>query len=372
MARKTSPAETLSPRALNRALLARQMLIERAAMPVLAAIEHLVGLQAQVPTDPYLALWSRIANFDPHELSALIEKRKAVRLAAQRGTLHLLSARDALPMRRLVQPVLTRMGASQDFGRKTRGVDIETLVAAGRALVAKEPKTMAELRPLLAEKFPEYDGASLAQRFHYHAPLVQVPPRGLWGQGGAPRITTGEQWLKARGKAAASPEKIVLRYLAAFGPASVMDAQAWSGLTKLAPVFEKLRKKIVVFRDDKGRELFDLPDAPRPDEDTPAPPRFLPVYENAVLGFANRDRIINAKPKKPPPDNAWVKTFLLDGFVAGFWKISEEKDAAMLLLEPFGRITKKDQAALTAEGMRLLDFAAPEVKRKKVRVGPAR
>jgi hypothetical protein len=372
MAKKSSAAETLSPLALNRALLARQMLLERTAVSPAIAIEHLVGLQAQVPSDPFFALWSRLADFDPEELSELIASRKAVRMAAQRGTLHLLSASDALPMRRLVQPVLTRMVATQAFGKQTRGINLAKLRAAGAKLLKKSPMTLAELRPALAEAFPGYDPAALAWVFHYHTPLVQVPPRGLWRQGGAPRVTTGEQWLKQRGAATASPAKIVLRYLAAFGPASVMDAQAWSGLTKLAPVFEKLRPKLVTFRDGEGRELFDLPEASRPDPDTPAPPRFLPVYDNVVLGFANRARIVDAKPNKPPPDNAWVKTFLLDGFVAGFWKIAEDGKTATLLLEPFGKPAKKQLAALKEEGARLLDFAAPQATRKNIRTGPAR
>ena len=278
-------------------------------MPPADAIEHLVGLQAQVPTDPYFALWSRLAGFDAQALSDLIADRKAVRMAAMRGTLHLMTARDALPLRALVQPVLARMVGSTHFARKTRGIELDALIAAGRDAVKRKPMTLAELRPVLAAAFPGYDATALSWMFHYHAPLVQVPPRGLWGRSGAPRVTTADTWL-GRKNARPSPDKIVLRYLAAFGPASVMDAQAWSGLTRLGAVFEALRQRLVTFRDETGRELFDLPDAPRPDEASPAPPRFLPVYDNVTLGFANRDRIVRGGPKVPVPQSVNVRTFL--------------------------------------------------------------
>ena len=179
-------------------------------------------------------------------------------------------------------------------------------------------------------------------------------------------MTTAESWL---GKPLAKPsaEKLVLRYLAAYGPASVMDAQSWSGLTKLGAVFEMLRPKLLSFRDEAGRELFDLPEAPRPDPDTPAPPRFLPMYDNAILGFANRDRILRGGPKTRPLQTAWVKTYLLDGFVSGFWKITEGKTLAILEIQPLRPPTKKDKAALTAEGKRLLTFAVGAGGKREVR-----
>lgn len=359
--------QTLSPRALNRALLARQMLLERAAVSPAEAVDHLVGMQAQVPTDPYFALWSRLENFDPLVLSALITRRKAVRIAAMRGTLHLLTARDALMLRPWVQPVLSRTLVATSFGKDTKGVDMDALVATGRAAVEETPLTLAELRPMLAAAFPGFNATSLSHAFHYSAPLVQVPPRGLWGEGGLPRVTTAERWLK-KPLAKPAPEKTVLRYLAAFGPASVMDAQAWSGLTKLGPAFEALRPKLATFRDETGRELFDLPAAPRPDADTPAPPRFLPVYDNVTLGFANRDRILKGAPPRAVPQSVNVRAFLIDGFVAGFWKIDERKDHASLTLEPFRKLAKPDERALVAEGRQLLAFAAPDGK-AEVRFG---
>jgi hypothetical protein len=195
-----------------------------------------------------------------------------------------------------------------------------------------------------------------------------VPPRGLWGEGGLPRVTTMETWLK-KAQATPAPEKIALRYLAAFGPASSADMQAWSGVTKLGAVFQALRPKLATFRDETGRELFDLPDAPRPDAGTAAPPRFLPVYDNVTLGFANRDRILAGVPPRAVPQSVNVRSFLIDGFVAGFWKIEEAKGRAMLTLEPFGALAKKDQRALVAEGRKLLAFAMPEATKAEVKFG---
>jgi hypothetical protein len=369
--KQISSQQVLSPRALNRALLARQMLLDRATMPALDAIRHLVGMQAQIPTDPYFGLWSRLADFKPEALSDLIASRKAARLAVMRSTLHLVAAEDALPLRRFVQPVLTRLVAGTPFGKATKGIDVAALVEAGRKAAEAKPLTLAELRPRLAHVFPDYPADALAWLLHYSTPLVQVPPRGLWGASGAPRVTTAEKWL-GRKAAKLTAEMLVLRYLAAFGPATVMDMQAWCGVTKLAAAFETLRPKLVTFRDEKGRELFDLPEAPRPDADMEAPPRFLPVYDNVTLGFANRDRIVRDRPQVPVPQSVVVRSFLLDGFVAGFWNIVEREGTTTLMIEPFGKPSKRVLAPLIAEGHRLLQFAAPQADGREVRIGSAR
>ncbi len=286
----------LSQRALNRALLARQMLLERTAVPVADAVSRLGGMQAQSPQAPYVGLWSRLDPFRPEELSDLITSRKAVRMAVMRGTVHLVTASDARAFRPVVQPVLDRTLVATSFGKDVRGVDREALIATGRAAIEKEPLTLAALRPILAAAFPDFDARSLSHAFHHSAPLVQVPPRGLWRQGGLPKVTTAEALLGAPLAKRPKAEALVLRYLAAFGPASIIDAQAWSGVTKLRPVFERLRPKLITFRDEWGRELFDLPDAPRPDADVPAPVRFLPEFENLTLGHANRGRVVVAGP----------------------------------------------------------------------------
>ena len=238
-------------------------------------------------------------------------------------------------------------------------MDRDELIALGRGAIEEKPRTLAELRALFAARWPGHDPVALSYAFHYATPLVQVPPRGLWGQGGAPRVTTAEHWLGEPLARSTAPDAMILRYLTAFGPASVADAQAWSGLTRLAESFERLRPKLVTFRDESGRELFDLPNAPRPDPETPAPVRFLPEYDNVTLGHADRSRIIQGGLKIPPPENLTARGFLVDGIVAGFWKIENEKGRATLVIEPFARLARKDAAAVAREGERLLAFAAP-------------
>jgi hypothetical protein len=370
--RPTAAIAVLTPRALNRALLARQFLLERATVTPAAALERLVGMQGQIPADPYYGLWSRLAGFDAADLSALIETRKAVRIGSMRGTIHLMSAGDALAIRPLSQPVFDRVLFSYAESRPLKGRDLTGIIASARAAVEARALTWLELRRHLAGEWPDVPDVALLRAAQFCLPLVQVPPRGLWGKAGAARVTTIEAWLKKKPKGMPLA-KLVLRYLAGFGPASVMDAQAWSGLTKLAPVFETLRPKLALFRSVDGRELFDLPDAPRPDEGTSAPVRFLPVYDNVTLGLANRDRIVrpDIAPSRPLPLNGQVRAFLVDGFVTGFWKVVEEKGLATLLLEPFRPLTRKEMTALTAEGRALMKFAEPAAEVGEVRMGLA-
>jgi hypothetical protein len=349
----------LGPRALDRALLARQSLLERQAMPAIEAIEHLVGLQAQAPLAPYVALWSRLVDFDPAELSNAIVERRAVRTSLMRATIHLVSARDALHLWPLVQPVLERGFRSSSFGRNVRGVDLTEILAAGRALLAERPRTSPQLASLLVERWPEIPADSLTYAVGYLVPLVHVPPRGVWGTSGPVARTTMEGWLGRPLERDPAPDQMVLRYLAAFGPASVMDVQAWSGLTRLREVVERLRPRLRTFRDERGRELFDLPDAPRPDPETPVPPRFLPEYDNILLGHADRTRIIPAGRAIPlaPGNGATMGSILLDGMLAGTWRIARA-ERPTLTIEPFEPVDPAERTVLEEEGARLLAFAA--------------
>ena len=336
----------LTIRELNRATLARQLLLERAALPAADAIERLVGMQAQVPMDPYIGLWTRLKGFDPVELADLLTSRNAVRASLMRATIHLVTARDMRTLRPLMEPVIQRMfWTGSPFGRAIKGVDTEALVAMVRVLIEERPRTRAELRPLLAERWPDHDSDALSA-IGYLLPVVQVPPRGVWGQSGQATWTTAESWLGRPLDPEPSIDDLVMRYLAGYGPAAVMDIQAWCGLTKLKEVVERLRPGLRAYRDESGRELFDVPDAPLPDADTPAPVRFLPEYDNSLLGYKDRTRMIGTEARRRLDSDILgnFSTFLVDGFVAGRWKLARERGAARITIEPVVRLSASDRA----------------------------
>jgi hypothetical protein len=361
-------ASVLGRRAVNRATLARQLLLDRASMPVPAAVRHLVGLQAQTPQTWYVGLWTRLAGFDPVAAGDLLVDRTLVRLPAMRSTVHLLTAGDALAFRPLVQPVVERvtMGA---FGRRLRGVDRDALVAAARAFVAEAPLAAADLGRRLAGRFPGHDPAALAQAARAWLPMVQVPPRGVWGRGGRALQAPLDGWLDRTRLApgTATAEDLVLRYLAAFGPATVRDVQAWSGLTRLREVVDGLRPRLRVFLDDDGADLFDLPDAPRPDGDVPAPVRFLYDYDNLLLSHADRRRVLGdpgavdfAAHGYATDSNLQPASVLVDGVVAATWRVTVDRGGAVLAVRGFRRFTAREVADLEAEGAALLRFLHPD------------
>ncbi|WP_242454694.1 winged helix DNA-binding domain-containing protein [Bailinhaonella thermotolerans] len=362
---------TLGARELNRASLARQFLLERAGRPVEEVVSHLAGLQAQTPHTWYVGLWSRVAGFDPGDVVEAMTARRLVRIAAMRSTIHLLTADDALFLRPLTQPALDR-DLSGNFTHKKplAGMDLEALVAAGREILEREPMTNKRLGELLAERWPDRKPASLAYAVRCLAPLVQVPPRGLWGRSGPIAHTTAEHWLGRPLDPAPSPERMVLRYLAAFGPASVMDVQKWCGLTRLGEVVDRMRGELVTFTDETGREVFDLPGAPRPDPDTPAPPRFLYDYDNVLISYAGRTRVVtdHVKRQNYDPHGPVPQFVLIDGFTGGDWRITGDKGSAVLTIRPFAPLTSADTEALTEEGLALLAFAEPRAESRDVRV----
>jgi hypothetical protein len=353
----------LTRRELNRALLARQHLIQRVSAPALAEIEHLVGMQAQTPRAPYVALWSRLHGFDPAELEALVEARQVVRAAGMLPTtIHLVSADDALTMRPVLQGVASRgFLTGSPFGRRLEGVDVGEVIAAGHRLLDEQPMSTAELGRRLHVQWPDRDAQSLAMAFRYLVPVVQVPPRGLWHRSFPPVFTTMEAWLGRPLATESAPDAFVLRYLAAFGPASLADVATWSWLTGLRPVIERLRPSLRTFRDEQSRELFDVPDGALPDPEVPAPPRFLPEYDNLLLSHKDRTRVTARDRKIPWPagDGGRMGTFLVDGFTAGTWRFSRERDRAILAIEPWEPLGATEQAALEGEGGRLLAFLAP-------------
>jgi hypothetical protein len=358
----------LSQRALNRALLSRQLLLDRVELPdeagrrraaVIAAIEHLVGLQAQAPFPPYYGLWSRLGGFRPDDLAAAITDRSAVRIAVMRGTIHVVSARDCLPLRRLIQPVLDR-GLRGSFGKQLAGVDATAVAAAGRELVESEPMTFSALGQALAERWPDHPPAALAQAVRAHVPLVQVPPRAVWGRAGQSLHTSAEHWL---GPAAAADPALPPTLAA-----TARDVTAWSGLTGLRAVIDELRPSLVTFRDEQGAELFDLPSAPRPGEDVPAPVRLAAEFDNLLLSHADRSRIVHLDHlKRFYRTNAiFPGSVLIDGFVAGMWRLARTKSAATLtieLFEPFRarrhRRPGQQRAQVGREAEHMLAFCAP-------------
>ncbi|HEU4448375.1 MAG TPA: winged helix DNA-binding domain-containing protein [Gaiellaceae bacterium] len=320
-----------------------------------------MGLQAQEPRDPYVALWSRIESFRPEELERLVAGREAVRTTLMRATIHLVTARDCLALRPALQRVAERVFRSgSPFGRRLGDVDVAEIVAAGRALLEEEPRTRAELRSLLAERWPDRDAEAMAHAVAYLVPLVQIPPRGLWSRSGRATLTTAAAWLGRTPAGEAPPDAAVRRYLAAFGPASARDVAAWSGLTGARAILERLRRGLRTFRDEHGVELFDVPDAPLGRPDAPAPVRFLPQYDNVFLSHADRSRIGDAadRPHLGFGDDRFFSMVLIGGFLRASWRIERERGAATLLVRPVRKLAKRDAAAVAAEGRRLLAFAA--------------
>ena len=363
------PVPVLSRRALNRATLERQLLLRRWPLAVPEAIERLVGLQAQTPHSWYVGLWTRLDGFRPESVADLLNARQLVRIALMRSTIHLVTARDCLTLRPLVQRVIER-SMHGNFGKRLAGLDPEAVATAGRALVDQQPRTPGELGKLLAERWLDRDPAALAQGVRAWVPLVQVPPRGIWGASGPIAHTSAEAWLGRPLTPDPSPEEMILRYLAAFGPATVKDMQTWSGLTRLREVTDRLRPRLRTFRDEAGRELLDLPDAPRPDPDTPAPPRFLYDYDNLLLSYADRTRVITDEYYQQgfTMDGPMPSIVLLDGFTNGTWKITRHRGTATLTIQPFTRLSKEDTTALTDEGARLLTFVATDAQAHDVQV----
>ncbi|MFF3667300.1 winged helix DNA-binding domain-containing protein [Microtetraspora malaysiensis] len=347
----------LDTRALNRATLARQLLLDHADMPVLDAVTHLCGLQAQEPQEPFVGLWSRLGAFDPADLSKLLIGRSVVRTHLMRRTVHLLAADDVLAWRARHDGML-RGRVLGTYRRELDGVDLDELAAAGLEVMSDdEPRSMGELARALAERWPGPGPRALGEMLVAALiPMVQLPPRGLWRTKAGVRNVPISFWL---GRAVDPPapdgsdpvgQELVRRYLAAYGPAATADLRAWSGLTGLPAAVAAIRDELISFRDERGRELLDLPDAPRPDPDTPVPVRFLPAFDNAILGYHDRTRIIDDAHRGLSV--AGERVVLLDGRVAATWTVQ----AGTVVITPLRRFSHADRAAVTEQGRALAAF----------------
>lgn len=355
---------TLSPRAVNRATLARQLLLERADVSAVEAVGRLAGMQGQEPKHPYVGLWSRLTSFGDEQLTSAVEEREVVRATMYRGTLHLVTAEDYLRFRNTLAPVLE--AGLKMLGDRAAGLEPARVAKAARKLLAKEPLTFAEVRDALVKEFPEVNDRALGFTTRMQVPLVMHPARTRWAWSANSRFAPAEDWLGAKIHPSAVPDELVLRYLAAFGPATPADFQTWSGLPKAKPVFDQL--ELEVFTDAQGKTLHDVPGGPRPAPATPAPVRFLPEFDNLLLAHAKRERII-ADEHRPAvfTKNLRVRsTYLVDGLVAGLWTTEKKRGVATLTLTPFGRTLKKVAAELEREGSALVRFLEPDAKTYEV------
>ncbi|MEH0971682.1 winged helix DNA-binding domain-containing protein [Micromonospora sp. CPCC 205546] len=351
----------LDSRALNRATLARQLLLDRADVPVLDAVAHLGGLQAQEPQEPFVGLWSRVRGFDPAALSNLLTGRRVVRMHLMRRTVHLVTADDALAWRARHAGML-RQRVLGVYRHELAGVDLDELATAGREVLADGgPRSMTGLARALADRWPAPGPRALGEMLLAAlVPVVQLPPRGLWRTTAGVRNVLLSSWLGREidppAPAGGDPvgEALVRRYLAAFGPAATADVRAWCGLAGLPAAVAAIRDELVEFRDERGRRLWDLPDAPRPDADTPAPVRFLPAFDNALLGYDDRSRIVDDAHRGLSV--AGERVVLVDGRVAATWSGT----ADTVTVTPLRRLSRAERAAVTGQGRSLASFLSDD------------
>ncbi|WP_168200889.1 winged helix DNA-binding domain-containing protein [Allokutzneria sp. NRRL B-24872] len=347
----------MTSRALNRASLARQLLLDRADVPVLDAVAHLGGLQAQEPQEPFIGLWSRLRDFDPAALDELLIGRQVVRTHLMRRTVHLVTSADVLAWRSRHDAMLKQKVLGV-YRRELDGVDLAELAAAGRAVLADgQARSMSDLARAVEDRWPEPGVRALGEMLIAALiPTAQTPPRGLWRTKGGVRNIPLASWL-GREVDAPAPEgtdpvgaELVRRYLAAYGPATTADLRAWSGVAGLPAAVKAVREELVSFRDERGRELLDLPDAPRPDEDTPAPVRFLPAFDNALLGYDDRTRIVDDAHRNL--SIAGERVVLVDGRVSATWTVDEDE----VIVFPLRDLTRAERTDVVDEGRELASF----------------
>jgi hypothetical protein len=356
----------LTNRDLNRALLARQLLLERSDISAADAIAQVGGLQAQASVPPFVGLWTRVANFDAADLQRGIDTRQIVRATMMRHTIHFVGADDYRWLRPTIQPALDANFAAQTR-KRLADVDIEPFLEAARKQFRKAPLTFAEVKELIRSLAPDGDIDAIAYGVRTRLPLIGVPNESRWRFGGRAPFVPAEEWLGGK-LAKPDPRAMARRYLAAFGPATPGDATAWSGVGGMRAVFESMRDELRSYRDEAGRELFDVPDGLLPGADVEAPVRFLPEFDNVVLAHADRSRLLDdAHRGLLTTKNLRVKaTFLVDGRVAGGWSATRRRETATLTLTPWVKLTRRTVKELTAEGRKLLAFVEPDATEYQV------
>lgn len=353
------PIRTLTKIELNRALLARQMLLDRSTVGPLEAMRQLVALQAQQPRPPYIALWTRLDGFEPAALAELLRSRRVVRGTHLRGTLHLLEADDFLTTRAAIQPVLNA-GMQSILKQRGAGFNIEAVAGSARKHFARRPRTFEDLRATLTEEFPGVDERAMGYAVRMSLPLCMVPDETVYAYGADTEFALASEWLGRVVPEESRVEELLLRYLAAYGPASVQDAQCWTGLGKLKPVFEALRPRLVTYRDEKGKELFDVPGGLLPNAETNAPVRLLPGFDGAILAHQDRSRIMveEHRPLVTTKNLQVLPTVLVDGFVAGTWEVIVRKTVVTVAVKAFRPFPARAKKSVEAEAARLVRFLA--------------
>ncbi|GAA2634369.1 winged helix DNA-binding domain-containing protein [Actinomadura fulvescens] len=351
----------ISLRGLNRTLLTRQFLVDRVPLTPVETIRHLVAVQGQEPNWPYIGLWTRLADFRHEDLATLLRERRVVRSTILRRTVHIADTDDFRWLRPTVDPIVRAAISSPYYADELAGLDLDELHKTGCALLAGRTLTRREFGRLMAERYPGRNGGRLASAVELMSAMAHGPEAGAWGRWGSPSsvsVTLAEEWSGRPMATASDPERLVLRYLAAFGPAGVMDVQTWAGVTRLRAVMEGMRGQLRVVRDEDGRELYDLPDAPVADPERPVPVRFLPAFDNALLGHKDRRRVIDEEDRRryAKVASGGVPMFLVDGFVQGVWTVR----GGTLTVAPFRPLRDEDAEAVLAEAERLRAFIGGE------------
>lgn len=352
--------EILTPRDLNRMLLARQMLLARETISPVEAIGRLFALQAQLPKGPFIGLWARLSGFRREDLLAAIQQRQVVRSTFLRGTLHLVTAEDILAFRTTVMPALD---VTLPGGGRPSPALIDKAMKLAERHFAPGPKDFESVRQVFAEAGIE-EVRPIAWGVRVWLPLVQAASETPYGHEPGGAFTLVKTWLGREENPKADPQGLVRRHLAAHGPSLPADVSAWSGLKGAAALLESMDQELVTFRDEKNRVLYDLKDAPRPSGETPAPVRLLADFDAAVLNRADRTGIVRPQHVKLVASKNLIvsPTVLVDGVVVGTWRVEVRRKTATVSVRLFEAVSARNRKAIEVEAVSAAMFLAPEAQ----------